>query len=1368
MPPLDPGFFNADGSLPTATDMLGLPPRMPDSNVATPMYQKGILADLVGPAGGTLGYVGSTLDKLGRPVRHGIASYTNPGYEGDWTEYFSWVPFSDAAGLTDPMNTATGKDITQSDNPALNFATEVALDPGSYVGGILGKSLTKGGQILDNMGVLGDVTRAVAGSKGRFLSRMPDKLTNAIPGRGDALGGIQKSLTRTEATVGEGLTALKDTIRRESPDRADVLIDQLDNEFVLQAKKLGYTGENWENILDQPMQTFLSVTSPSPIPLPGIPSMWEQGINVRFPGDKLASSAADYMGDFVKRFPGVTQARQLLSKPTGGYQSQFMQDAVGQRSLEKLRDVEAKLEFDLHDPAMTLEDAQIGLGMPRQLMDRFTEFRIKSLHLQLPGVKREFMRTLQNSAEHKVYDMLERRGVFDALYDVDRLIQGIPELRQRAGLNMEELEDVHVAYAPRQIDTRYMPDDIKDRNLPEGSTLKRQSYLTELPGGVETINRMSQDPKISGYQERFLSGTNESYGQKHREALMQYLIDNYPGAIKTHSTQRMLDVAGQRFGDELETFHGFAYPPNIQQNLNKYYKQDIRVPGSLPQAPPKGFNPDAPKLVKDLTPEQKAHMEDLVDFVSGLDRRYSDPSTKTPIFKQSPVENARSYLSSNRGAIESANLFYDAVAQSALTKEKIVSMGHDPKQYRTLKSLLLEEDMGMSSPIYGEKALPGGAVERYEQTKAINPQAFANLRQRIEHDSNAWSTYMGLKGKLNSEADLANLMIHEDQYNDFKRFMGTHVNPSGIQEEIAGPLAKAGQAIGRVWVPMLNATKRSLTQPFVTYHERNLVGGQYSNAVAGMFSADSVGIATDLRLGNIPKGIKDKITFSPDNLPPRLAQQLGQDGKFASDALAAEAILAELPAYRVWSNETIHASLGEGWQIGKERLRLKEGQLTPESRWLPKGAQDIQPRQRVGDFLKDTYGRIHNQKEYGSWGTTAFDMTVMEMLGLPNAIGALAGKGGYGGRTGWNPKHLLTSPEVEVSKLYSIGNQLGNDVEFFNRVSPYIHERMAGKSPVTAAQRVASAQVDYSMLSDFEKKYVKNIYPFYPFTRGMLPHVLKEIIGSPAGPMSQHIKGVARQRRGDDPELTRVYDMSERQRQGAGLWLSGGGDRDPNVSYIQNQSIYPWTDPMGLFDVGSSLRDTAQGTFQSIYGRLAPQVQSTVKWSTGLDPARGTAWHGSSRVNPASAYSKFLEANNWGWWNAVRQNLPGQRQSGVSGLLDVYGPGHFGIPPHDWHGQEPMGIETLASPQTLPGWFQKYGLPTSTSRNVTRRDDINIHQKNRRDLLVEGLLKYPQYFIQSDYGGVALKRDVDYANVPDSLKQAWDLLGRLESQAKQK
>ena len=138
---------------------------------------------------------------------------------------------------------------------------------------------------------------------------------------------------------------------------------------------------------------------------------------------------------------------------------------------------------------------------------------------------------------------------------------------------------------------------------------------------------------------------------------MQYLIDNYPGAIKTHSTQRMLDVAGQRFGDELETFYGFSYPPNIQQNLNKYYKQDIRVPGSLPQAPPKGFNPDAPKLVKDLTPEQKAHMEDLVDFVSGLDRRYSDPSTKTPIFKQSPVENARSYLSSNRGGNRSGKSF---------------------------------------------------------------------------------------------------------------------------------------------------------------------------------------------------------------------------------------------------------------------------------------------------------------------------------------------------------------------------------------------------------------------------------------------------------------------------------------------------------------------------------------------------------------------------------------------------------------------------------------------------------------------------------------------------------------------------------------
>ena len=101
-------------------------------------------------------------------------------------------------------------------------------------------------------------------------------------------------------------------------------------------------------------------------------------------------------------------------------------------------------------------------------------------------------------------------------------------------------------------------------------------------------------------------------------------------------------------------------------------------------------------------------MEDLVDFVSGLDRRYSDPSTKTPIFKQSPVENARSYLSSNRGAIEAANLFYDTLAQSALTQERIIKMGHDPDKYVTLKSILQDENVGMSSPVTDSKPLAGG------------------------------------------------------------------------------------------------------------------------------------------------------------------------------------------------------------------------------------------------------------------------------------------------------------------------------------------------------------------------------------------------------------------------------------------------------------------------------------------------------------------------------------------------------------------------------------------------------------------------------------------------------------------------------------
>ena len=138
-------------------------------------------------------------------------------------------------------------------------------------------------------------------------------------------------------------------------------------------------------------------------------------------------------------------------------------------------------------------------------------------------------------------------------------------------------------------------------------------------------------------------------------------------------------------------------------------------------------------------------------------------------------------------AIEAANLFYDTLAQSALTQERIIKMGHDPDKYVTLKSILEDENVGMSSPVTDSKPLAGGVEERYVKYRTINPQAFANLRQRIEHDSNAWSTFMGIKGQLNSLDDLAKLKVPKSQSDELKMFMATH-KPGGAKQK--NPLAK--------------------------------------------------------------------------------------------------------------------------------------------------------------------------------------------------------------------------------------------------------------------------------------------------------------------------------------------------------------------------------------------------------------------------------------------------------------------------------------------------------------------------------------------------------------------------------------------------
>lgn len=92
-----------------------------------------ILSDMLEEAGGIL-------DKPGRAVRGLLGGHANEG--------LAFLPFSDAAGITDPSQQVSGQDLarqwfgstgSETGDAALGFGVNLATDPLTYAGGFLGR-----------------------------------------------------------------------------------------------------------------------------------------------------------------------------------------------------------------------------------------------------------------------------------------------------------------------------------------------------------------------------------------------------------------------------------------------------------------------------------------------------------------------------------------------------------------------------------------------------------------------------------------------------------------------------------------------------------------------------------------------------------------------------------------------------------------------------------------------------------------------------------------------------------------------------------------------------------------------------------------------------------------------------------------------------------------------------------------------------------------------------------------------------------------------------------------------------------------------------------------------------------------------------
>ena len=125
----------------------------------------------------------------------------------------------------------------------------------------------------------------------------------------------------------------------------------------------------------------------------------------------------------------------------------------------------------------------------------------------------------------------------------------------------------------------------------------------------------------------------------------------------------------------------------------------------------------------------------------------------------------------------------------------------------------------------------------------------------------------------------------------------------------------------------------------------------------------------------------------------------------------------------------------------------------------------------------------------------------------------------------------------------TIAQNIGDVVEIQHRGGGMLALLRQGYSPDEAARIVRLVQVDYSNLSTFEREYLRRIFPFYSFSRGMAVYLTDELMRHPAGKVSQTMRV---QRNATDKDVSTPTYISK------GLSIPLGSNADGTQHYLTN------------------------------------------------------------------------------------------------------------------------------------------------------------------------------------------------------------------------
>lgn len=199
-------------------------------------------------------------------------------------------------------------------------------------------------------------------------------------------------------------------------------------------------------------------------------------------------------------------------------------------------------------------------------------------------------------------------------------------------------------------------------------------------------------------------------------------------------------------------------------------------------------------------------------------------------------------------------------------------------------------------------------------------------------------------------------------------------------------------------------------------------------------------------------------------------------------------------------------------------------------------------------------------------------------------------------RLGAKVRGILGDKKLHFGKKFmGSARAVGYEVEGYNRLAPLIAFLKQGFSLDEAIKKVKLAQVDYTMLSDFEKNVMRRIIPFYTFTRRQIPFVIEQL-ANPSSAMSQAVKGISRVHgQMADPENP-IPDWISSD---FAIPLPGGAEGQQRYLTRAGGMLGGMEDVFSLLKPGRTAMGATRRTLSGIGSRMHPGLQAPVELATG-------------------------------------------------------------------------------------------------------------------------------------------------------------------------